>query len=303
MLSREYANRLENAPAAMGAALQSLRRSEGSNDPMHAVVFSRDRPLQLHGLISSYLHHFDVPPPMIVLYSVSREPMHKAYEDLRQEFANDAVRFQKEENFREDLLDLLESLGDCRLFFLVDDIVFIRPVKSSVLKSIPLGTGILSLRLGPGISYSYTRQLVQKVPDLNPWKDELLSWDWYGQEIDWGYGFSVDGHVFWAPEILTLAKQVSFQKPNSFESAMQFFAPYFASRAGYCFSAPRLVNIPCNRVQDEIRNVHGDLHQGQLLEYWNQGLRMDYEHLQNIETNSCHQEIAIRFRAAKALHK
>ncbi|MCB1304760.1 MAG: hypothetical protein KDK37_10800, partial [Leptospiraceae bacterium] len=299
-LSEGYARRLEGVPEAMGKAMRMLRRASVASDKISSIVFSRDRPLQLHALISSYLAKFDFPPAMEVLYSVSDSEYLDAYEALKKEFVNSNVRFLKETNFREDLLNTLRSLGDSRVFFLVDDIVFIRPVTTSILTQFPLVSGILSLRLGPAINYSYTRNANQRVPEFTRSEPGLLTWDWEGQDIDWGYPFSVDGHVFWAPEILTLAEYVEFQRPNSFESAMQFFSPYFASRRGYIFEAPRLVNIPCNRVQDEIHNIHGELHQAELLSYWKDGLRIDYEKLADVNTNSCHQELPFSFRTATA---
>lgn len=290
----------DRALAAVGEAHLNAPVDDGS---VRAIVFSRDRPLQLHALLSGYFDCFDDPPPVRVMYSVSGKREDAAYEELNASFSNRNLQLIRETNFRDDLLEQLEAAGSGRVFFLVDDIVFLEPIAVSDLKAFPVSTHVLSLRLAPRIDFSYTTQKSQRRPELRDYAKHAekagglsrpaLEWDWASGEIDWAYAFSVDGHVFRAREIFQLAKSLHFRAPNSFESAMQAFAPFFAARKGICYERPALVNIPCNRVQTELDNIHGSMHQHQLLELWEAGQRVDFRSLYGAQTNSCHQEMLL----------
>lgn len=273
-------------------------------DGIRAIAFSRDRPLQLHALIESYLEAFDNAPLLRVLYSATSPRMRAAYQQLAREFSGDRakgrVELHAESDFREDLLRELAAAGQERVFFLVDDIVFIRPVRAADLLRYPTESHVFSLRLSPAITYSYTTGRSETPPQLAETGDgRLREWDWAGGEIDWGYAFSVDGHVFAAAEVLALARQVQFRAPNSFEARMQLYAPYFAARRGVCYAEAALLNIPCNRVQREVANVHGqnaELQPERLLEYFESGTRVDVAALQNTGASACHVELDLPLR-------
>ena len=202
-----------------------------------------------------------------------------------------------------ELLRELEAAGEDRVFFLVDDIVFTRPVRVADLLRYPTESHVFSLRLSPAITYSYTTGRSETPPQLTEADGgRLREWDWAGSEIDWGYAFSVDGHVFSASEVLALAKTIAFRAPNSFEAQMQVYAPYFAARRGVCYAEAALVNIPCNRVQSEVENVHGqaqELRPERLLEIFESGVRVDVAMLTGVTTNSCHAELELPLREVR----
>ncbi|MEQ9363128.1 MAG: hypothetical protein RIF32_02740 [Leptospirales bacterium] len=297
LVNKEQLERTQRALAAVGRLRLDAPKDSGE---VRAIVFSRDRPLQLHALLSGYFDCFDEPPPVRVLYSVSNERAAAAYSELSGAFPDRDLELVHEVDFRENLLRELEQAGDSRIFFLVDDIVFLESIAAADLKNFPASTHILSLRLAPQIEFSYTMQSSQRPPGFQEFENDksrfsrrVLEWNWKGGEIDWGYAFSVDGHVFRAREILELARGVDFRAPNSFESVMQVYAPYFAARKGLCYERPALVNVPCNRVQNEVDNVHGTMHQDRLLELWEGGSRVDFRKLYGAKTDSCHQEMAL----------
>jgi hypothetical protein len=65
---------------------------------------------------------------------------------------------------------------------------------------------------------------------------------------------------------------------------------------GVAFRESRLVNIPINRVQSEVENVHGEQHQHDLLLLWKQGYRMDVSNLESIVNTGVHEEILLNVR-------
>jgi hypothetical protein len=259
------------------------------------VVFSRDRPMQLHALLSSYFELVKPAVPLSVLVSISDSRFRVAYEDVIQCFSDRDVEFVIESDFRGDLIRVLDRLSCLRVFFLVDDIVFIKPVDlDSIIEFDPLHY-IPSLRLGSNIKYCYTFKVPQSMPQNISYKGDFITWRWSEGEFDWGYSVSVDGNIFLLNEILTIAKVSNYNAPNSFEGALLMSKDLFSDRIGICFSTSRLLNIPLNKVQTENDNIYAVGSLEYLLELWNKELSINYKKLYEINNISPHQEVDVSF--------
>lgn len=271
---------------------------EGDDGGLEFVIFSKDRALQLHGLLSSMLYHLKGLYRVRVLYCASTDMHQKAYEEVAGLMEDGlSVEWHREVDFRKDLIEVLHA-GQCsRMCFLVDDIVFIRPVDFERLNGAILDQGILSLRLGRGIDFCYTKQKSMRQPVLTKvdGDENLLSFSWGDGQYDWGYPLSVDGHIFPRNEMIVAVESLDYRAPNSFEAALQLLNPLYARRKGYCFELPRMLNIPLNRVQDEKKNISADISPESLLKQWNDGLMLDYKKLESVSTRSVHQELDVIF--------
>ena len=274
------------------------RESEASDLDLELIVFSMDRALQLHGLLSSMLHHLQGGYSVRVLYRSSTEAHQKAYDEVQSSMADrGGVIWQKESNFRSDLIKLLQDGSSSQVSFLVDDIVFIRPLDLSSLRWADYSGGVLSLRLGRGMDYCYTKAKKMAEPELvsiNK-EDGILGFSWTKGEYDWTYPLSVDGHVFPRSEMQVATEMLRYSAPNSFERALQILNPLYEKRTGYCFTAPKMLNIPLNKVQNENDNISADISPEYLLEQWNKGMMLDYKNLENTVTHSVHQELDVGF--------
>lgn len=141
--------------------------------------------------------------------------------------------------------------------FLVDDVVFTAntsfadaPFLTFMTRSDVLA---LSLRLHGGVSYCYpSAQNVMQPEFLN---DD--TWLWLEGEGDWRYAMSVDGNVYRTADVLPLLARLEFENPNSLEAAMAHNTLPHPFMNLY-MDAPRLINIPANRVQDNFPNRHAD---------------------------------------------
>lgn len=274
------------------------RESEASDLDLELIVFSMDRALQLHGLLSSMLHHLQGEYSVRVLYRSSTEAHQKAYDEVQSSMADRGTFiWQKESDFRADLIQLLQDGSSSQVAFLVDDIVFIRPLDLTSLRWADYSKGILSLRLGRGIDYCYTKAKKMTEPELASInkRDGTLSFSWRKGEYDWAYPLSVDGHVFPRSEMLVAAEMLRYSAPNSFERALQLLNPLYQKRTGYCFTAPKILNIPLNKVQNENNNISADISPEYLLEQWNKGMMLNYKNLEGVPTNSVHQELDVDF--------
>lgn len=267
---------------------------------VECIVFSKDRALQIHGLLSTLREKVSPVVPIHVLYLASSSSHQKAYDDVNDIFGKRNVRFIQQKNnhsFKRDLMEILFSLTCDMLFFLVDDILFTEQVDlNDVLKFDP-DAFVLSLRMGQNLTRCYVLQTPQPLPhflDHPVGKSDKIVWQWDKGEQDWSYPLSVDGHFFARREMTAMAALLSFSAPNSFEDQLQIFKPLFNKRYGIGYKKSRIVNIPCNRVQTEINNLSGNTHPDELLAQWHQGYQMDYKEFYGVANESAHQELALR---------
>ena len=272
-----------------------------SEHPAECIIFSMDRALQLHALLSSYFEKVNRPVPIHVLYRTSSSAHQKAYGEvfsLFDDYQVFAVRQKSKDSFKNQLIAILESVQVEKIFFLVDDILFIEDIDIFDFSKFDARTTIASLRMGDNLRRAYTTQKNQKLPQFIPDaisdKDKLC-WKWENGELDWAYPLSVDGNLFFTREIIVLAKNTKFNSPNTFEGNLQNYIEYFKHRYGVCYKKSRIVNIPINKVQEDCDNLHGTIHQDYLLDQWNHGMQIDYRSLYGFINESAHQEINLSF--------
>ena len=266
--------------------------------PIHGVIFSMDRACQLHALLTSFFDNVEGVVPLTVLYRAGDERHARAYAEVQQVFADRPVSWVREQGFRKSLSVVIREIRTRAVFFLVDDVIVIRPFSFGLFDDCDLRACVPSLRLGTHLDYCYTKQRAMQLPPLQVLQSgsaELVRWKWQDGELDWGYPLSVDGNVFLAAEISAVINAMEFSAPNSFERELQLLKEVFLQREGLCFAESRIVNIPANRVQDEIRNLHGVLDAGELLQKWEDNYRIDTASLYGQLNRSVHQELPLRF--------
>lgn len=281
---------------ALREILNGIERKRAKNGGV-GIVFSKDRPIQLHALLQSYRDNAHNPCPLIVLYAASDENYAREYAVVMQYFPDNNILFKAESSFRNDLIALLESIEEDKVFFLVDDIIFIRPIYMNDFLGFDPKKYVPTLRLGKNLSRCYTFTSRQEQPPLVVVGDETrpqkFKWLWSDGRFDWGYPLSVDGNLFLTDEVLVMAKLAEYRAPNSFEQALQWFMPAFSSRSGVCYEKSVVVNIPFNKVQSENNNKSGNVSQEALLNYWQQGYEIDVQKYYGINNVSAHQELLL----------
>lgn len=263
---------------------------------LDVVIFSKDRPLQLLSLLES-MDSFTKPKiqPHII-YNAKNNDYEQAYQELFTRYSNLFAKFynDQEKGFKQTLIDLLDSLEGKKVVFFVDDIIFINSLEWKTLLRFDSQKTVPSLRLGLHLSRCYTTNDRQELPPMTKLMG-LCWWKWSEGDYDWAYPLSVDGHIFSKKEFLDMVQQIDFKAPNTLELGLQKFRPYFESRLGTCFEHSVIVNNPVNRVQDEIQNLHGSVHQDELLAKWREGERLDFLRYKNFIPQSAHQELELTF--------
>lgn len=275
-------------------------RSHNDCSPSYAfVAFSKDRPMQLHALLTSYDRSSLNRPSITILYYASDALYQRGYERSIEVFSKEKhltfVQQQGEKTFQSDLLQILEKTKESRIAFLVDDIVFIRAFDIRDFDKYDLRSYTPSLRLGKTIRYSYTVDHGQRLPPYLVESDSLLSWNWAGGEFDWAYPLSLDGNVFLRSEMHSLLGSFAYSNPNTLEAGLQKFLDLYNNRKGLCYSLPRLVNFPLNLVQKDFPNRHGSISAEDLLHKWLDGLSIDVDALRDFQTDSVHTDGNVTF--------
>lgn len=267
--------------------------------PAECIVFSKDRALQLHALLVSCLEKMTPQIPIHVLYHASAPAHQRAYEEVRGLIPQTTISFRKQDSdrsFRSNLMEMLDTIGSEKMFFLVDDVVFIEDFHVEDFAQLDTDTFVPTLRMGSNLTKCYTLQKEQPLPQLMLGTvRETMTWSWEEGLYDWAYPLSVDGHFFSTHEMTTMVRLINFSAPNTLEDQLQKFRRFFLSRMGVCYRKSKIVNIPCNKVQTENKNICGDMHQDFLLEQWQQGYQMDFRSLYGFMNESAHQEIPFGF--------
>lgn len=281
-------------------AAQAELSTDGLTHQVTGIVFSMDRALQLHGLLGSYQDLVADPVKLVIIYRASSEAHDAAYQEVFREYAEliEVKPQDRRDDFKALVIDALSARDTEHLFFLVDDNMFVEPVELISFVGQASTYCVPSLRMGSNLSWSYTLQRQQAIPPLvaieSASDQPLLAWQWKAGELDWNYPLSVDGHIFRRKEILALTKTLDFDSPNRFEEQLQKFHAAFGWRLGVCYAKSRLINVPYNRVQTDIDNLHGSVHQEDMLRMWNEGYRIDRKSYYGLVNESAHQELPLR---------
>ncbi|WP_154647901.1 hypothetical protein [Pedobacter arcticus] len=265
------------------------RREKTEVNDFSFIVFSKDRPMQLDALLKSLFHYTKGNFKIHVVYAVTDKEYAKGYKQVKKEFLGLPVSFIMEKSFKKDLNTIVGNIQIGRVFFLVDDIIFKAPLNLEELKGVNSNKEIFSLRHSLFLNYSYVVNKTQKLPDfLSGTKD--LVWKWEKGELDWNYPLSVDGHLFNLSDVKFWVKWLDYRSPNTFEHALQLFKKHYDGYLGKSYRHSVVFNNPCNKVQSDINNIHGNVHQLELLNKWFEGYRIDFLSYEGLENRSVHEE-------------
>lgn len=264
------------------------------------VIFSKDRPIQLFALLETMCLNVKSQLPVKVIYFASNELQKKAYlevESFFQELFFDINFVSEDGSFKKTLIDVLDSVSTRSIFFLVDDILFIKPVDFDIISKVDPLKFIVSLRLGGNLKKSYTTGKKESPPKFIPavFNLDLNQFEWFEKGNEWSDPWSVDGNVFSTKEVFLISQMSNFTGPNSYEIALKTFNDFLLSRQGLCFDTSRIINLPINKVQTEVKNKSGDVSAEFLLEIWWSGFKIDTSPFLNYIPQSPHEEHPIFF--------
>jgi len=250
-----------------------------------SIVWSKDRAIQLHSFIRTFKKYCKNPGPLYVLYQTSDDRHQKSYLELVEIFKDDQIYFIKEQNFKENLLKLCESLTHNKILFFADDFLLIRPFDLKIINSFSSLEYIVSLNLGTDFICSVYDNANLSLPKLSKENDSFLSFSWDDPQSSighWTYPMTVATHVYNRLEVCAMLNAISFKCPNSLEIAMQIFRPIFSSRRGVCPKMVTCIETSINTVQTfapvfENWGVDKTISTSELLEQWESGKQFNLD--------------------------
>lgn len=270
------------------------------------VVLSKNRALQLYTLLHTYFTLVEYPAPIFIVYTATSDLHQKAYREVEMACQDIPVKVtfvHQGSQFRESLMEVLAQIRSKNMFFLVDDIVFIRKLNLDFIRNIDPTKMILSFRHSPHLNRSYTAGVNQAPPTFSSTNlgADLRLFNWFEQGNEWSDPWSVDGQILSTAEIRVLSRLCDFSAPNSYEGALKSFNDIAKNRKGLCYTESKILNLPINRVQSEVGNRSGKVSSEFLLEQWNQGLMLDTSMFAQHIPVSPHEEHSVRFKTRESL--
>ena len=287
--ARVFKNELQSIQTIAAAYQQKIEEGENwkiADSTCEGIVFSKDRAMQLHGLLSSYFAYLKNPVKLYILYTTSNARHAKSYTELKSLFADKDLVFINEKLFKPDLERLLNTITTTGIFFMTDDGLFIDSFDMKEIISFNPIRVIPSLIKGLDLTYCYIRDRKQALPEFIKPEGLIMPpfmkcWEWgkAGYSSDWAYPLSLDVTFYNKKEVQALIENIIYKGPNSLETALQQnYAPIFLQRKGVCYDKAKYVNIVCNTVNTEHKNRNTGLHSTEeLLEKWEAGHRIHYE--------------------------
>lgn len=258
-----------------------------------AIIFSRDRPMQLDLLLRSLeLNGGGIFSPMHVIWHSTTKYFSEGYKICESEHTR--VQMEIEEELSLQVQALLR--GTEHTAFFTDDDVLYRPLPD--LSPLPMDSWLcFSLRLGLNTTWCYPHQRRQGVPRLVH-GGSLLAWNWWNADGDFGYPSSLDGHVFRTETLRrSLADLPVVMSPNGIEEHLIAALAYELKPMG-SYRESHLVGLPLNRVNTTNPNRNGEVYPydvDALNIHYLMGDRIKIDALDFRNVQGAHQEMELQF--------
>ncbi len=256
------------------------------------IVFSYDRPLQLHALLSSMKQYVTNINTTFVIYRSSNEFYDHAYQEVMTLFSDTQFFKQGTEpkkDFKPLTLNCLNQTNSTHVLFATDDDIITDYVDINQCVEILETTGAYGfyLRLGTNITHSYYQNIALTLPPMADTTPDIVSFSFDDGQSYWAYPNNVDMTIYNKSIIQPAFTQLSYYSPNILES--RWARLYKIIGRGLCFKKSKGVNLPLNIAQDDWHNKNEELFSTtQLLNLWNQGYTMDISSFYKINNCSAH---------------
>lgn len=266
------------------------------------VIYSFDRPLQLYALLESASMYLNNVGEIHVIYRASDERYEAGYCVVKEKFTKAVYNRQSDtpkQDFKPLTLDAVFESPNAHVIFAVDDIIITDFVDLSQCVDLMEKTNSYGfyLRLGKNVDFSYMENCHEVVPELTQVEGNAYSWRLAEGQREWRYAHTVDMTIYKKETIAHYLYELNYENPNSFEGKWSCYANKAAHCSALCFEHSKIVNLPLNLVQDVyLNNRHMTEYTSlQLLELFEQGLKINIHDLYKVDNRSPHMEYSPHF--------
>lgn len=268
---------------------------------LSVLVFSKNRPMQLMALLESMFANSNIDPRNChVLYKCSDEYF-VPYMEVASSYPE--INWIAEWNFNDQVRNFVFNANKF-ICFLTDDDVFKKQVDvryciDAMTNSVYSQNSIaFSLRLGKHLTRCFSTNSSQRLPEsFQRFGNGVLAWRYKGTDWDWNYPLSVDGHIFQRDMFMEILNSIpnSWNSPNTFEGLLSHTHPFLKKEWMFCFEESIVFNIPHNKVQKEVDNLHSGGSEKDLLDLWIEGKKIDVRTFQGYINSAAHEQVDFSF--------
>lgn len=222
-----------------------------------SIIFSEDRPAQLSLLLDSIIKNAENVFDINVLIFNPQEEFKESYQKLISKNKYSNVKFDFfENNLKEKVLDIIQNGNDYFNFFLDDNILYKTINLEDIISQIELHEDVLcfSLRLGKNVKKCYTLGGVDNVIQDIEDDGKFMKWDWSKYYLDFGFPFSIEGHVFRKKDIFKLTRKSLFNFPEELEISLFDFTESFPRKKIVSYVHSHLLGVPVARLQESLES-------------------------------------------------
>lgn len=255
---------------------------------MQVICFSKDRPLQLHGYLTSLFHSYHGNLSVSVLARIDA-PYTEAYAAVESEFPK--ATFVREKSFADDLDGILSDVRDNFLAFGCDDALFVCPVTEESVEDAFDSYPIMGLSMRLGVNITRNMFFGDVPSPIFTGKAGIITWDILDSTLDWNYPWELDGTIYPSDFAKAVIRYCRPTSPNLLEYAGSTIWQTFTEKTRMAaFVRQRLIVPTINRVQEDFQNpVLGlPITTTHLLDCWNAGFRMDLQRFHDQPYNCVH---------------
>ncbi len=272
------------------------------------VIFSYNRPLQLHAYLESIEKYVTGINNLSVIYRASDNSFDQAYNKLQKLFPDICFFKQNTQYPRKDFQKLFLEItfkntraqnNSEYVLFGVDDIIVTDFIDLTACVKILEETDAYGfyLRLGKNITQCYTLSVFDdfELPKLTLIKSsakssepKIFSWYFKDAPYDWGFLTSVDMTVLRKKDIKNIFYATQYSTPNKLEKQWSI-GQSSNNKYGLCYEHSKIVNIPLNLVQENKTERNMQLFTPkELLEEFMFGFKLNIEPLFKFDNKAPH---------------
>lgn len=263
------------------------------------IIFSYDRPLQIYALLESVSKYVTGINKLFIIYRTSDEKFLRAYEDCFKDFNNfKIIKLKQGSDPKQDFKLLLKECLDGAnkyILFAVDDIIVKDYIDLSeciyhLKKTNSYG---FYLRLGKNINNCYTQGISTPVPRHEQIQKDTFIFSFSKGKGDWGYPTTLDMTIYDKNKITDLILGLQFTSPNTLEGAWSKKSDRKVT--GLFYKDSKIVNVPLNIIQKDWSSKNMNICPKDLLEKFEQKLKIDINLFFKINNSSPHLEVVPNF--------
>lgn len=297
------------------------------NNRILAFIFTKDRPMQLSALLTSFNRNADGMFLPFIFYKVSNESYRSNYYKAMDEFKNTSIHAEEEYDEKDIVkvnglspnkisylklaCDEANNHGNGLICIFTDDCIYYRKedISPKEIQELFIEKPELlsfSFRLGKNtILQDYTTGRLQaplskySTSKNNP---KFIYWDWrdYWWANNYGYPFAMDGCCYRAYDVLYYTAKISVDNFRSWEGVLSGEANRENISQKYLSSPKKscVVNIPANSMQwpplHHSKKI--EISSEKLNEMFSEGWRIDLDAMNFSKIIGSHQEIELKFK-------